>query len=118
MANRTRKRLTKTELKRDPIAENLMKGVDFVQNHMKEVIGGAIIIIIAIIVIQMAVNTSRISSNDAMANFITSEILFAQSEQYSAANQPEAAMQSLQVKYAFRAICPYHWHRGPSFQAG
>jgi hypothetical protein len=99
VANRTRKRLTKTELKKDPIADNLMKGMDFVQTHLKEMIGAAIAIVIAIVVIQAVISSSRDAESDAMANFITAEILFSQAEQYSMANQPEAAMQALQTSY-------------------
>jgi tetratricopeptide (TPR) repeat protein len=100
LANRTRKRLTKTELKKDPIAENLMKGMDFVQTHLKELIGFAIIVVVGIFVIQMVIGSSRKSENEAMAGFITADILFAQAEQYSSQNQPEMALQALQACYA------------------
>ena len=99
MANRTRKRLTKTELKKDPVAENLMKGMEFVQSHLKELIGAAIAIVVGMLIIQMVVRSSESSENEAMAGFITADILFAQAEQYSASNQPEAAMQALQASY-------------------
>jgi tetratricopeptide (TPR) repeat protein len=99
VANRTRKRLTKTELKKDPIADNLMKGMNFVQTHIKELIGLGITIVIGIIVIQMVIGGSRNAENEAMAGFITADILFAQAEQYSAANQSDMAMQALQACY-------------------
>jgi tetratricopeptide (TPR) repeat protein len=100
LANRTRKRLTKTELKKDPIAENLMKGMGFLQDHLKELIGLGIIIVVGIIVVQMVVGSSRKSENEAMAGYITADILFAQAEQYSSTNQPETAVQALQACYA------------------
>lgn len=100
MANRTRKRLTKSELKKDPVAENLMKGMAFVQTHMKELIGLGIAVVVGIVVIQMVTGSSRTSENEAMAGFITADVLFAQAEQYSASNQPEMAMQALQACYA------------------
>jgi tetratricopeptide (TPR) repeat protein len=100
VANRTRKRLTKTELKRDPIAENLMKGMNFVQSHLKELIGLGIAIVVGIIVVQMLVGSSRTAENEAMAGFITADVLFAQAEQYSASGQPEMAMQALQACYS------------------
>ena len=100
MANRTRKRLTKTEMKKDPIAENLMKGMGFVQTHLKELIGLGIAVVFGIIVLQMVIGSSRTAENEAMAGFITADILFAQAEQYSASNQPEMAMQALQACYA------------------
>ena len=114
MANRTRKRLTKTELKKDPIAENLMKGMGFVQAHLKEMIGAAIAIVVAIIVIQAVVSSSRDAENDSMANFITAEILFSQAEQYSISNQPEAAMQALQASYVL-AVEVYNQHSNRSW---
>jgi tetratricopeptide (TPR) repeat protein len=99
LANKTRRRLTKTELKKDPIAENLMKGMDFLQSHLKELIGLGIIIVVGIIVVQMVVGSSRKAENEAMAGYITADILFAQAEQYSAANQPETSVQALQACY-------------------
>lgn len=91
-----------------------MKGMGFVQSHLKEMIGAAITIVIAIIVIQSVIGSSRDAENDAMANFITAEILFSQAEQYSIANQPEAAMQALQTSYVL-AVEIYNQHSNRSW---
>jgi hypothetical protein len=114
VANRTRKRLTKTELKKDPIGDNLMKGMSFVQTHLKELIGLGIAVIVGILVIQMVVGSSRNAENEAMAGFITADMLFAQAEQYSASNQPEMAMQALQACYTLSSEI-YQQHSGRSW---
>lgn len=91
-----------------------MKGMGFIQEHLKEMIGAAIAIVIAILVIQAVIKSSRDAENDAMANFITAEILFSQAEQYSTANQPEAAMQALQTSYVL-AVEVYNQHSNRSW---
>jgi len=86
----------------------------FVQTHLKEMIGAAIAVVIAILVIQSVIGSARDAENDAMANFITAEILFSQAEQYSIANQPEAAMQALQTSYVL-AVEVYNQHSNRSW---
>lgn len=99
MAHRTRKRLTKTELKRDPVAENLAMAWDFLRSHIKETAIGCVAVLALILVIQSVISSSRRQNADSMARYILAETLFEQAEQLSIAGNPEQAASALNQAY-------------------
>jgi hypothetical protein len=99
MVHRTRKRLTKTELKRDPIAENLVKAWDFVRDHVKEVAIGAAVVLVVIIAVQALGNTSRSQNERAMARYMMADLMYEQCEQMALAGQSQQATAVLMQAY-------------------
>lgn len=100
MVHRTRKRLTKTELKRDPVAENLQKAWDFGREHLKGLIVTCLIVAAGIAATQAAVRTSRRQNEDAMARYLFADILYEQAEQAALAGQAQQASGLLNQAYS------------------
>ena len=69
MAHRTRKKLTKSELKKDPVNEALMNGMYFLQHHMKQFIIGGIALVLAVLVIQSFSGSAQRQANESLAQF-------------------------------------------------
>lgn len=99
MVHRTRKRLTKTELRRDPVAENLQKGWDFGRAHLKGLLIACAAVAVGIVAIQAAVRTSRSQNEDAMARYLFADMLYEQAEQLALSSQPEQASGLLTQAY-------------------
>jgi len=99
VAHRTRKKLTKKEIEKDPIGEKLEAGVIFVQTHFKEVITGVAILLVLVLVLQYLGAKRSTASNDAMAGFITASQFYAQATSSAAASQAEQAFQALDAAY-------------------
>ncbi|HOF66156.1 MAG TPA: hypothetical protein PLX54_00850 [Candidatus Fermentibacter daniensis] len=99
MAHRTRKRLTKTELKRDPVAENLATAWNFLRSHIKETAIGCVVLLALILVIQSVIQSSRRQNAESMARYILAETLFEQAEQLSAAGNMDQAAAALNQAY-------------------
>ena len=95
MVHRTRKRLTKTELKRDPIAENLVKAWDFVRDHIKEVAIGAAVVLVVIVAVQALGNTSRNQNARAMARYMMADLMYEQCEQMALSGQAQQLQESV-----------------------
>ncbi|NLP05940.1 hypothetical protein GX411_08320 [Candidatus Fermentibacteria bacterium] len=116
MVHRTRKRLTKTELKRDPVAENLQKAWDFARDHIKEIAIGCVVAVIAILVVQTLVSTSRRQNEQAMARYMLVDLMYEQAEQMAEAGQAQQATSTLMQAYQL-AVETYeqnptrHWGR-------
>ena len=69
MAHKTRKKLTKSELKKDPVNEALMNGMYFLQHHVKQFVIGGIALVVAVLVIQsLSVNADR-QANESVAQY-------------------------------------------------
>ncbi|NOQ22538.1 MAG: hypothetical protein GQ565_07805 [Candidatus Aegiribacteria sp.] len=69
MAHRTRKKLTKSELKKDPVNEALMKGMYFLQEHLRQFIVGGIVLVVAVLVIQSLFSNADRQDNECMAQY-------------------------------------------------
>ena len=69
MAHRTRKKLTKSELKKDPVNEALMNGLYFLQEHIKQFIIGGIVLIVAVLVVQSLSGNAERQANESLAQF-------------------------------------------------
>ncbi|MCK5785520.1 MAG: hypothetical protein KAH54_03060 [Candidatus Sabulitectum sp.] len=110
MAHRTRKKLTKKEIERDPIGERLEIGVLFLQTHFKEVIGGLAALLVILLVVQYIGGKRNAASEQSMAGFITASQIFDQAMNAAAANQAEQAFQALDAAYS---MSMQTWNENP-----
>jgi tetratricopeptide (TPR) repeat protein len=110
MAHKTRKKLTKKEIKRDPVGEKLEATLIFIQTHQKEVIGGLIGIIIIILVGQYFMSRKNTASEESMAGFITAGQIFSQSATAASMNQMEQAFQGMDAAYS---MAMQTWNNNP-----
>ncbi len=69
MAHKTRKKFTKTELKKDPVNEALMNSLVFIQEHLRQFIIGGIALIAAIFVIQSLSGDADRQANECLAQY-------------------------------------------------
>ncbi|MCK4504227.1 MAG: hypothetical protein KAW14_01310 [Candidatus Aegiribacteria sp.] len=69
MAHRTRKRLTKTELKKDPINDAIMNSVTYLQDHLKQFIIGAAVLVVLVLIFQSVTQNADRQANDASAQY-------------------------------------------------
>ena len=69
MAHKTRKKLTKSELKKDPVNEALMNGLYFMQHHVRQLIIGGIVIIVAVLAVQSLSGNAERQANESLAQF-------------------------------------------------
>jgi len=76
VAHKTRKKLTKKEIKHDPVREKLEAGLIFIQTHQKEILGGLIVVVLIILVGQYMLARRNSAGEEAMAGFITASQLF------------------------------------------
>lgn len=113
MAHKTRKKLTKKEIKRDPVGEALESGAIFIQTHQKEIVGGLIAIVLIILVGQYMISKRNSAAEEAMAGFITSSQLFSQSLNAASMNQMEQAFQGMDAAYG---MSMQTWNSNPQNQ--
>jgi len=99
MAHRTRRRLTKTELKRDPVAENLGRAWEFLRAHVKETAIACAALLAVILIVQSVISSGRKQNADSMARYILAETIFEQAEQLVAAGRPDEAATALDQAY-------------------
>ncbi len=99
MAHNTRKKLTKKEIKRDPVGEKLEAGLLFMQRYRKEIIGALIAILIIIFVSQYFIGRKKAATQESMAGFITASQLFDQAMNAAAMNQLEQSVQGMEAAY-------------------
>ena len=110
MAHRTRKKLTKKEIERDPVGEKLEIAVLFLQTHYKEVIGGLAAILIIVLVLQYMGGRKTSASEESMAGFITSSQIYDQAMTAAASNQAQQAFQALDAAYG---MSMQTWNNNP-----
>lgn len=110
MAHRTRKKLTKKEIERDPIGEKLETGVIFFQTHFKEVIGGLVALLVIVLVIQYMSSQKSTASQESMAGFLTASQIYTQATTAAATNQAEQAFQAMDAAYS---ISMETWNNNP-----
>jgi len=110
VANKTRKRLSKTELKKDPVYDNLEAALVFIKARYKELLGGLLVLILAVIAINAVTTSSRRSEQNAMAGFITASGLYDQALRAAAAGDMQSTVQALD---ACNAIANETWNQHP-----
>lgn len=76
MAHRTRKRLTKTELKKDPVNEALLKGMSYLQDHVKQFLIAGVIIVVGVLVIQSFSGNAARQANECRAQYFLAQQLY------------------------------------------
>jgi len=118
MANKTRKRLTKTQLKRDPVAENLMKGWTFFNQHLKEIIIGFIVIIIAIFFIQSAASGSKQSRRQSLAMHLMADTYLSQALSATASGQQQQIQMAMQSLQQARQLAMMNYRNSPGSEWG
>jgi hypothetical protein len=99
MAHRTRRRLTKTELKRDPVAENLGRAWEFLRAHVKETAIACAALLATILIVQGVISSGRKQNADSMARYILAETIYEQAEQLVSAGRPDEAAAALNQAY-------------------
>lgn len=110
MANRTRKRLSKTELKKDPVYDNLEAALVFVKARYKELLAGLLVLILAVIAINAVTTSSKRAEQNAMAGFITASGLYDQALRAAASGDMQTTVQALE---ACNAIATETWNQHP-----
>lgn len=110
MAHKTRKKLTKKEIKRDPVGEKLETGLIFIQTHQKEVIGGLVGILIILLVGQYIIAKRSTAAEESMAGFITASQIFEQASGAASMNQMEQAFQGMDAAYS---MAMQTWNNNP-----
>ena len=110
MAHRTRQKLTKKEIERDPIGEKLEFAAVFLQTHYKEVFGGLAALLIIVLVMQYVGGKRNSASEESMAGFITASEIFDQAMNAAASNQAEQAFQALDAAYS---MSMQTWNNNP-----
>ncbi len=69
MAHKTRKKLTKVELKKDPVNDALLGGMSYIQQHLKQFIIGAVALIIVVLVVQSLAGNAVRQNDEAIAQY-------------------------------------------------
>jgi tetratricopeptide (TPR) repeat protein len=69
MAHKTRKKLTKSELKKDPVNEALMNAMYFLQHHFKQFVIGGVALIVAVLVIQSLSGNAQRQADESIAQY-------------------------------------------------
>lgn len=110
MANRTRKRLSKSELKKDPVYENLENALVFVKARYKELLGGLLVIILGIVAVNALTSASKRAEDSAMAGFITASGLYDQAMRAAASGDMQTTVQALE---ACNAMATETWNQHP-----
>jgi tetratricopeptide (TPR) repeat protein len=76
MAHRTRKKLTKTELKKDPVNEALLKSMAYLQDHVKQFIIAGVLLIVGVLVVQSLSGNARRQADEARAQFFLASQIY------------------------------------------
>ncbi len=115
MAHKTRKRLTKAELKKDPVNDALLKGINFFQTHLK-----LLVILLIVFTGLIIVGKSFISKSAEQNDICTANLYFAQQVYTSSIStaqngQYEQAFNELNTAYS---IAMNNYERFPGKEAG
>lgn len=110
MAHKTRKKLTKKEIKSDPIHDKLEAALIFVRDHQKEVLGALLGIVLIILVVQYLVARRNSAAEEAMAGFVTASQIYSQATGAASMNQLEQAFQGMDAAYS---LAMQTWNENP-----
>lgn len=97
MAHRTRKKLTKSELKKDPVNEVLMNGMVFLQDHLRQVIIGGVALIVAILLFQSLSSGADRQANECLAQYYLAGQLYNMGMENLQYGDVETAVSQLQT---------------------
>lgn len=96
MAHVTRKKLTKSELKKDPVNEALMKSMNILQDHVKQFIIGGIAIIVVVLIIQSLSGNAERQANESLAQYFLAGQLYNMGIENLRYGEVDAAIAQLQ----------------------
>jgi len=115
MAHKTRRRLTKTELKKDPVNEFLFRTMTFLKDNVKviaSVLGGLVVVTL---IIQSLSNSSTRQADAAVAGFYLSGQLYEMGMSSFQSGQYDMAMSQLQTA---RTVAQNNYHEFPGKDSG
>lgn len=115
MAHKTRKRLTRTELKKDPVNDALLKAMEFFQTHLK-----LLAILFVVLTVLIFVGKSFIGKSREQDNTCTAQLYFAQ-QMYSTAIraiQEGQSEQGYNQLNSARSVAMSNYDRFPGKDAG
>lgn len=115
MAHRTRKRLTKTELKKDPVNDAILNSVTYLQDHLKQFIIGAVILVVIVLVVQSVSQSADRQADDASAQYYLAGQLYDMGMNSFRYGQFEMAIGQLQTA---RQIASNNFRAYPGRTAG
>ena len=96
MAHRTRKKFTKSELKKDPVNEALMNALIYMQEHIKQFIIGGIALIVAVLVFQSFSDNASRQANECLAQYYLAGQLYTMGMENLGYGNIETAIEQLQ----------------------
>lgn len=97
MAHKTRKRLSKTELKKDPINDALLNSMAFIQKHLMGIAMGGGILVLVILIVQSFTSSAKNQGNDAVADFYLAGQMYEMAMSGFQSGQYEMSMGQLQA---------------------
>jgi len=97
MAHKTRKRLTKTELKKDPVNEFLMGTMTFLKEHLTMIAATLGALVIVILIVQSFSESASRQSNEATAGYYLAGQLYQLGMSSFQSGQYETALGQLQT---------------------
>lgn len=97
MAHRTRKRLTKTELKKDPINDGIVNSITYLQEHLKQFIIGAVILVVLVLVVQSVSQNADRQADESSAQYYLAGQLYDMGMNSFRYGQFEAAINQFQT---------------------
>ena len=115
MAHKTRKRLTKTELKKDPVNDALLKGMEFFQTHLRLLTILLIVFTILVFVGRSFINKSSEQDDICIANLYFAQQVYSSALQAAQNGQNETALNQLNTA---QSIAMNNYNRFPGKDAG
>ena len=115
MAHRTRKKLTKTELKKDPVNEALMNSMTYLQVHLKQFIIAGIAIIVLVLIVQSLTGNAERQANESLAQYLLSAQLYNMGLDNLRYGDVETAVGQLQ---SAQQIARNNYHSYPGRESG
>jgi len=115
MAHRTRKKLTKTELKKDPVNDGLMKGMIYLQDHIKQFLIGGIAIVVLVLVFQSLSGNAERQADECLAQYTLAGQLYRMGLENLLYNDVETAIGQLQTA---QQIAQNNYRSYPGKEAG
>lgn len=115
MAHKTRKRLSKTELKKDPINDVLLKSMGFIQKHLMGIAMTGGILVLLVLIVQSFSTSAKNQGNEAVADFYLAGQMYEMAMSGFQNGQYEMSMGQLQ---AARTIAMNNYRAYPGRDSG
>lgn len=96
MAHKTRKKLTKTELKKDPVSDALFNSLTYLQDHLRQFIIGGIALIVVVLIVQSLSGDAERQANESLAQYFLAGQLYNMGTENLRYGEVETAIGQLQ----------------------